>query len=223
MTEITGLYAFGEANYGYHGATRLGANALLSCIFDGLFCGVGVANYVKTDCETAAKDLPADIFDKALAQEQATLDALLKGNGENNPYELWQELGLEMTNACTVIKNEARMQQAYEKLQDIKKRYKSLKLTDTDHTTVTNQNVSFARVLGDMIKSAEAILVASMQRKESRGSHYRDDFPERIDDPFHKTAKVYYDAAKDGPRLEWEDIPYPMVPPRARTYGKVES
>jgi succinate dehydrogenase / fumarate reductase flavoprotein subunit len=61
MTNIEGLYAFGEVNYQYHGGTRLGANALLSCIFDGLFCGYGVANYVRDVVEaTAAADLDQD-------------------------------------------------------------------------------------------------------------------------------------------------------------------
>lgn len=220
MTNIKGLYAFGEANYAYHGATRLGANALLSCIFDGLFCGLGVANYVKTECDTAAKDLPEELYKKALDQEEAKLNALLNQKGENNPYELWKELGEEMTAACTVIKNESRMQQAYDKIQTLKERYKSLNIADNT-MALTNQNILFARVLGDMLRYAEAIIVASMERKESRGSHYRDDYPERIDDPFHKTAKVTYDIANDKPVLEWEDVPCPLVPPRARTYGAV--
>jgi len=216
MTEIEGLYSFGESNYAYHGATRLGANALLSCTFDGLFCGLSVANYAKKTAATA--EVPETVYEVALQQEQAKLDRLIQNDGENNPYELHNELGLEMTAACTVVKTEERLVQAREKVADIKRRYQSIKLSDTGH--YTNQNLLFARALGDMILYSEAIIEASIARKESRGSHYRDDYQERIDEPFLATCKAYYDADQDGCRLEWEPVPTPIVPPRARTYGK---
>jgi succinate dehydrogenase / fumarate reductase flavoprotein subunit len=220
MTRIAGLYAFGEANYQYHGATRLGANALLSCIFDGLFCGLSVHNYVQ-DVADSANDAPAAVFDAAVAQETAKVQRLTTSNGKHNPYELHQKLGEEMTAACTVVKEEKRMQQAANVLAQLKEDYKSIKLTDTG--AWTNQNLAFARALGDMIRYAQAILAGSIARKESRGSHYRSDYPERNDAQFHRTSIVRYDAKSDGPVIEWEPVPTPLVPPRARTYGSVES
>ncbi|WP_432797217.1 succinate dehydrogenase flavoprotein subunit [Poriferisphaera sp. WC338] len=217
MTNIQGLYAFGEVNYQYHGATRLGANALLSCIFDGLFCGSSVANYVK-NCEDKAADKPQSLFDGYLAQEQAKIDNLTNTKGKYNPYEIHARLGDEMTASCTVVKNEPRMTKCYEALNEMKEQYKSLGLSDTG--TWTNQNIAFARALGDMMTYAEAILLSSLERKESRGSHYRSDFTERIDDPYHKTSICKYDAATDKPVLEWEDVPLPMVELRKRDYSK---
>ncbi len=222
MTNVTGLYAFGEVNYQYHGATRLGANALLNCIFDGLYCGLGVANYVRDHIKgTRAVDLPPTAFDKAQQQEENKIKRLIESDGQSNPYELHQRLGDEMTDSCTVVREESRMRQAYDVLRELKAQYKNVRLSDTGMWT--NQNLSFTRALGDMLIYAEALLAASILRKESRGSHYRPDYPERDDAKFHKTTIAKYDAANDQPILEYEPVPSPLVEPRARTYGKVET
>ncbi|MBB6431086.1 FAD-binding protein [Algisphaera agarilytica] len=221
MTNIPGLYAFGESNYAYHGATRLGANALLSCIFDGLYNGLSVHNYAHAPQGTPAGELPDALFDKYVEQEKAKVQKLTESTGANNPYEIHQELGLEMTATCTVVKEEQRLLQGREKLAEIKAKYQDLKISDTG--VYTNQNVSFARALGDMIVYSDALMEGSIARKESRGSHYRSDYTERVDDQFHKTTKVKYDADADKPIIEWEDIPSPLVPLRARTYGKVDA
>ena len=219
MTNIPGLYAFGEVNYHYHGANRLGANALLSCIFDGLFCGLSVANYV-TDAKTAAADAPAAAFDAVVKQEEDRQQALVNSNGQFNPYEIHQKLGDEMTSAATVVKNEKRMLQARETLAKLRDQYRSIKLSDTGMWT--NQALSFTRALGDMLVYADAIIEASIVRKESRGAHYRDDFPERNDEQFLKTSVAKFDKSSGRSVIEWEDVPTPMVRPRLRTYGKVE-
>ena len=219
MTNIPGLYAFGEANYAYHGATRLGANALLSCIFDGLFNGLSVHNFAQNPGGTPAAEQPQSLYDGMLKQEKDKLEKITSATGVNDPYAIHRELGEEMTAAATVVKEEGRMLQAREKLGELREQYTSLKITDTGH--YTNQNASFARALGDMLAYGDALLEASIARKESRGSHYRSDYPERIDDPFHKTTRVSYDTTTGRPKVAWEDIPSPLVPLRPRTYGKV--
>lgn len=221
MTNIPGLYAFGEVNYQYHGATRLGANALLSCIFDGLFCGLSVKNYVTDQVKESAVAAPSSAFDNMVQQEENKVKTLIESQGQFNPYELHQRLGDEMTAAATVVKTEKRMEQAYQVLNEIKKQYQDIRLSDTG--LWTNQNLSFARALKDMIIYAEAILAASIARKESRGSHYRSDYLERDDSKFHQTTLVKYDPQNNRPILEFESVPTPLVPPRARTYGKVET
>jgi len=76
--------------------------------------------------------------------------------------------------------------------------------------------------LKDMLLYAEALLAAALARTESRGSHYRTDYPERDDANWLKTTLAKFDGADAPPRLEYEAVPQPMIEPRARTYGKVE-
>src|SRR5262249_20670914 len=105
MTNIPGLYAMGECSFAYHGANRLGANSLLSCIFDGLFGGACVKNYTTDLARTASADVPSNAYDEAVRNQQAKQDRLLNGDGPENPYLLWQEMGKWMTDYCTVIRH----------------------------------------------------------------------------------------------------------------------
>ncbi|MCH8344763.1 MAG: succinate dehydrogenase flavoprotein subunit [Planctomycetes bacterium] len=219
MTNIPGLYAFGEVNYQYHGANRLGANALLSCIFDGLFCGAGVANYVLEVVTTTSARLDQSVYDAAVRQQQEIVDRLINGRGMESPYQIGRELGEEMTAASTVVKSEQRLLQAIEALQQLQGRYQSIGLSDTGMWT--NQNLCYARALGDMLKLAEVILQGGIDRKESRGAHYRTDFPDRDDANFLKTTVAKYDPDTGRPEIFLEPVETGLVPPRARTYGKV--
>jgi len=219
MTDIPGLYAFGEVNYQYHGGTRLGANALLNCIFDGLFCGLSVVNYARD--EVKDRGLDDSLANKVVQQETDKQQKLLDSTGDTNPYDIHRRLGEEMTDSCTVVREEQRMLKAYDVLRSLKDEYKRVKLSDSG--LWTNQNLSFTRALGDMLIYAEAILAGAIARKESRGSHYRPDYPDRIDADWHKTTIVKYDSDNDAPILEYEPVPCPLVEPRARTYGKVDA
>ncbi|MFZ9880361.1 MAG: succinate dehydrogenase flavoprotein subunit [Phycisphaerales bacterium] len=218
MTNIDGLFAFGEANYQYHGANRLGANALLSCIFDGLFCGAGVANYVR-DRKQSALDAAASVFTNAESREQARMQSLVDSKGGENPYAIAKEMGDEMTAASTVVKDAARLQQARTKLANLRDRFRRISLSDTGMWT--NQNLSFARATGDMLILAEAIIEGGLERKESRGSHFRTDFPNRDDANFLRTTVAKFDPESTKPVIAFEPVPLPLVQPRARTYGKV--
>jgi succinate dehydrogenase / fumarate reductase flavoprotein subunit len=217
MTNIEGLYAFGEVNYQYHGANRLGANALLSCIFDGLFCGVGVANYVQGLDESAAS-LDASAYESAKQSEESIVDRLVKSDGTENPYLIGRELGDEMTAACTVVKSEPRLLQAREKLAELRDRYGRVRLSDTG--LWTNQNLSYARAVGDMLRIADAMIEGSLLRKESRGSHYRTDFPKRHDGDFLKTSVARLDPSTDRCTIAYEDVEVGLVVPRERNYAK---
>ncbi len=167
MTNIKGLYAMGEAVVHYHGANRLGANSLLSCIFDGLFSGQSVANFIK-DVAPGVDTISQSTYDRFVTQETDRMNWLVNNDGNENPYELWQEMGLNMTNNCTVVRYNDRLDGLLGDIRQYKERYKQVKLSDTGMWT--NQNLSFARAVRDMIAMAEAVAKAARMRDESRGA-----------------------------------------------------
>jgi succinate dehydrogenase / fumarate reductase flavoprotein subunit len=221
MTNVPGLYAMGEVNFAYHGANRLGANSLLSCIFDGLFGGTCIKNYITDAAQVAAADVPQEVFDAVVGQETQRQDALVKNDGDENPYLLWQEMGKWMTDTCTVVRYNERLEECLRRLENWKDRYRRVKLSDTGMWT--NQNLSFTRAVRDMIIQAEAILLGALQRNESRGAHYKPQYPERDDAHFLKATIAEYDATSDRPIITYAPVDTSLVPPRARTYGKKES
>ena len=221
MTNVPGLYAMGEVNFAYHGANRLGANSLLSCIFDGLFCGTSIKNYIIDAAQVSAADVPQEVFDAVVRQETQRQDELVKNAGDENPYVLWQEMGKWMTDTCTVVRYNERLEECLRRLGDWKERYKRVKLSDTGMWT--NQNLSFTRALRDMIIQSEAILLGAIQRNESRGAHYKPQYPERDDANFLRATIAEYDAAADRPIISYAPVDTSLVPPRARTYGKKDS
>ena len=216
MTNVEGLYALGECNYQYHGANRLGANALLSSTFDGLFGGFSIVNFVREKASQPEAD--GKLFDDAVHAEEAIARRLVEATGTENPYAIGHELGEEMTEASTVVKTAERLAAARQRLDALRERYSRIRLSDTG--TWTNQNLAYARALGDMLILADAMLVAGEARRESRGSHYRADFPERNDAEFMKTSVASFDPSTQRCRLDWETVEAPLVAPRARTYGK---
>lgn len=220
MTNVAGLYAFGEVNYQYHGANRLGANALLSCIFDGLFCGSSVVNFVRDGNANPAAAADQKLYDDAVANEERTVRRLTESSGGENPYEIGRELGVEMTAASTVVKSGERLKQAIAKLDELRERYQ--RITLADQAMWTNQNLSWARAVGDMIALADPILRGGLLREESRGSHFREDFPERNDERFLKTTVADYNPADGTSIIDFESVETSLVKPRTRSYGKVD-
>lgn len=217
-TNIPGLYAMGEVNFAYHGANRLGANSLLSCIFDGLFGGTCIKTYINDVAKTAAAEVPQQPYDAITQQEVDRQDALLKSDGNENPYLLWEEMGKAMTDNCTVVRHNENIEATLQRCQEWKERYKNIKLSDTGMWT--NQNLSFARALRDMIIQAEAILQGALMRNESRGAHYKPAFPERNDAEFLKTTIATFDPATESSKVEYVPVDTSLVQPRSRTYGK---
>lgn len=138
-----------------------------------------------------------------------------------NPYQIAREMGDEMTAACTVVKTHDRLLACIDKIRELRERFSRVRLADD--AIWTNQSLSFTRATGDMLILAELIALASLERKESRGSHYRLDHPDRDDANFLRTTIGEYDPASGEHRILWRDVDTSLVKPRARTYGKVES
>jgi len=219
MTNVPGLYAMGECSFAYHGANRLGANSLLSCIFDGLFGGPCIKNYTTDVAPTAAADVPQSTYDEVLRRETDKQNWLVNNtSGNENPYLLWQEMGKAMTDNCTVVRHNDRLDRTIEQCQGWKERYRGVRLSDTGMWT--NQNLSFARALKDMILAAEAILKGALMRNESRGAHYKPEFPTRDDANFLKATIATFDAASESAVISYDKVDTSLVQPRERSYGK---
>ncbi len=230
MTNIPGLYACGEADYQYHGANRLGANSLLSCIFTGLFMGPSVKNYIESQKGTAS-ELPSGIFDARLRDEQAKHEKLLKASGDQNPYVLQRELGKTMSDNVTIIRVNSRMKKSLAIIEDLKLRYQT-KLGMPDGSTWSNQTVAFAKAVWDMILLSEAVTKGAIAREESRGAHFKipDDKADRTDIPLDDRAlprddqhwlKSTIASFKNGRcELSYEPVDISLAEPVKRDYGK---
>jgi succinate dehydrogenase / fumarate reductase flavoprotein subunit len=240
VTNIPHLYAVGECDYQFHGANRLGANSLLSCIFSGLIVAPAIEALLRGQ-KQAASELPSSLFETARKQHQSRHDALLKrsGGGEN-PYLIHQELGDVMTKVATVVRRNDQLQDGLSKVHALYERAKRCSLSDTGNWT--NQNVVFTKALLDMFPLALTILKGALQRDECRGAHYKPAFAfqslkstnsadrrreaEEWCDRFDannaswlKTTIAQWTG--DDVEIAYEEVDTSLIPPRPRLYGLV--
>jgi succinate dehydrogenase / fumarate reductase flavoprotein subunit len=212
QTNIPGIYSAGEADYSIHGANRLGANSLLSCIYAGFVAGPHAMQY--------AKSLPAAEGDGGhaaeLQRQKEKNVALLSNPGTENPFKLWRELGETMTKHATIIRYNAGLDECDAKLVELLDRYRNVNLSDK--TQWANTSFAFTRQLYNMLQLGRVIVQGARLRDESRGAHYKPDFPDRNDERFLKTTKAVFDPAANAPAFSWEDVDISLIPPRPRTY-----
>ncbi len=214
MTNIPGLFAAGECEYQYHGANRLGANALLSCLTGGELASQGVSAYLKS-MEASYDELPSSLVDDARKQRQSEYDALLKSNGSENPYRLHAELSDVMWNNCGIWRTQKDLLSARERLDDLTTRARQCNLLDASGWT--NQAVPFTRAIQHMIEMSKAIVGGAIERNESRGAHFKMDTPDRDDSAWLKTTKATW--AANGPTFDFsEAVDVSYIAPRPRKY-----
>jgi len=211
-TNIPGIYAAGECEYQYHGANRLGANSLVSCIFGGFIAGPAAVQYAR-DQKAAASN---GHFEAERKHEEENNAMLMKSDGKENPFLLWRELGDLMTANCTVIRYNNKLKETDGKLCELLERFRHINLSDRSQWA--NTTVVFARQLYNMLQLSRVIAQGATMRDESRGSHYKPDFPERDDKNWLKTTKAYFAPDADEPKFEFEAVDTSLIPPRARKY-----
>ena len=214
MTNIQGLYAVGECDYQYHGANRLGANSLLSCLTAGQLAGPGVVNYVK-HLPRSVDDLPSALFERERVARQAQYEKLAASTGTENPYRLHEELGDVMTDNVTVVRYNDRLKATDAKIQELQERAEHVSIADS--SSWTNQLIPFTRQLKNMLQLARVITLGALARDESRGAHYKPDFPKRDDERFLKSTIAEW--TPDGPKLSYEAVDTSLVKPRLRNYA----
>jgi len=214
-TSVPGIYAAGECEYQYHGANRLGANSLVSCIFGGGIAGPVAVKYAK-NVEKGAEATESSVYERERARQDGKNRALVSQEGAENPLTIWRELGEVMTEHVTVTRINKNLEGAYAKLQELEARYRRINLSD--RTSWSNQTLNFARELENMLILARVITAGAFARNESRGAHYKPEFPERDDKNFLKTTKALFAPDADEPRFEFEPVDTSLIPPRPRKY-----
>lgn len=230
-TNIQGLYAAGEVDYQYHGANRLGANSLLSCIYGGMVAGPALASYVK-NLPSSSFDLRSTIFEKAAKRERDRYEAILAMKGQENPYHIHDELAQVMLRDCTIERHNGVLDKVIAKIDELEDRWHDVGVTDT--STRANQGAQFVRHLRNMLIIARVIAQGARNRDESRGAHFKPDFKQRDDENWLRTtmalyredgkrSAVSYVRALDYPLLgktihATDEVDISLVKPRARRY-----
>jgi len=211
LTPVEGLYAAGEvACVSVHGGNRLGANSLLDTLVFGRRAGEDAAG------RAASMPLPDSASHARVREEERWLDSLVARDpgGGRRVSEIKDELGRTMNEHCAVFRDQAGLQRAYEVVKRLQEEEKSAYVDDRG--TVFNQDLLGAIELGYMLDCAEAIVVAALERKESRGAQFRTDFPDRNDDEWLKHITVSHNGAE--PDVAYAPVTITHWQPEERKY-----
>ncbi|WP_339319027.1 succinate dehydrogenase flavoprotein subunit [Paenibacillus sp. FSL R10-2734] len=215
MTNIPGLFAAGECEYQYHGANRLGANSLVSAIYGGMVAGPKAVEYIK-GLKKSSQDISSSVYDSFHKKQTDKYESLLAMSGTENAYVIHKELGEWMTANMTVVRHNPKLEATIGKIKELKERYRNINMSDTSRWN--NQGVAFTRQLWNMLELSEAMTLGALMRNESRGAHYKPEFPDRNDEEFLKTTKAAWTA--DGPQISYDEVDVSLIPPRVRDYSK---
>ncbi|MFS0822482.1 succinate dehydrogenase flavoprotein subunit [Bacillus sp. 1P02SD] len=217
QTNIPGLFAAGECDFSQHGANRLGANSLLSAIYGGMVAGPNAAHYIK-GLKKGSDSISSTVYDSHVKQEQEKWDNIMAMDGTENAYILHKELGEWMTDNVTVVRYNDKLLKTDEKIQELMERYKNININDTSKWS--NQGASFTRQLQNMLQLARVITIGAYNRNESRGAHYKPDFPDRNDEDFLKTTMAKFTGKDSAPAFHYEEVDTSLIAPRKRDYTK---
>jgi succinate dehydrogenase / fumarate reductase flavoprotein subunit len=210
MTNVPGLFASGEVDYQYHGANRLGANSLLSCIFGGQIGGPAMVDYAKG----ASVPEPNGLFDREKKRQADAFGRIMTMDGHENAYALAREMGEWMTANVTVVRDNQKLAETDRKLCELKDRFAEIGIHDRGR--LANHEVAFVKQLWNMLELARVITLGALRRNESRGAHYKPAFPERDDANWLKTTKARWTS--DGPEFSYEPVDVSDIKPRPRKY-----
>ena len=213
MTNVPGILAAGECDYQYHGANRLGANSLLSCLQGGITAAARAGEYVQ-GLTANAESVSSKWFDQQVRKEEARNDEILRLKGKENPYKIWEEMGKVMTDNVTVVRHNKKLEETDQKLRELMKRVQDIGMSD--NSKWANQTLIFIRQLVNMLELARVIALGALARNESRGAHYKPDFPNRDDANWLKTTIAKY--TPKGPELSYEAVDTSLLKPRERKY-----
>lgn len=223
MSTIPGLFVLGEANFSDHGANRLGASALMQGLADGYF----VIPYTLGDYLANQALAPVSTDDDAFGEAEATVKAritkLLSIQGEKTVMEFHRELGRIVWDNVGMARNRAGLESAITEIQALRTEYwQNLKLPGEANTL--NKNLEFAGRVADFIDLAELMARDALQREESCGGHFREEYQtpdgeaQRDDDNFAVVSAWEYCGEGQVPQLHQEDLAFENVQLTQRSY-----
>ncbi|HEY0761926.1 MAG TPA: succinate dehydrogenase flavoprotein subunit [Pyrinomonadaceae bacterium] len=213
-TNIPGLLAAGECDYSIHGANRLGANSLVSCVYGGFIAAPAAIEFAKNVERNGADG--SRIYDQELKLQQEINDNLIKQSGDENQYILHNEMGKWMTDNVTVVRYNDKLKQTDNKLLELMDRYKRISINDSN--LWATMALPHARHLANMLELARVITLGALNRNESRGAHFKPEFPDRDDENFLKTTIAEYSG--EGPVFSYDPVDISLIQPRKRDYSK---
>lgn len=219
MTNLLGCFNVGESEFQYHGANRLGANSLLSCIFGGLTAGVEVPRYLES-LDKSYQDFPDSLFTAAVAKEEALKKELMGSCGKENVHKLHDELADLMVRNVTVKRNNSDLKKTMDHIKGIRKRFKEITLDDQG--TNMNQTYVFANQFRAMMEIALVITKGALLRDEFRGAHFKPEFQERDDALWLKTTIATYEVSLDEPVISYMPVDTRYLKPLMRDYSKAK-
>ena len=213
-TPVRGLYAAGEAAcVSINGANRLGSNSLTEILVFGARAGKAAAAFAAEQAG-ASSSLAAQAGDEQRRLEEGFLR---KNGGSERIAMLRAEMHQIMEESAGIYRTETALKEATGKLKRLQERFQDLSLDDHSHTF--NTELTAALELSYMLDVAQTILHSALERRESRGSHQRTDYPQRDDERFlaHSLA---YRTEDDSPRIEYRPVTITRWPPGKRVYGR---
>jgi fumarate reductase flavoprotein subunit len=213
-TPLPGLYAAGEAAcVSINGANRLGSNSLTEILVFGARAGKAAAAFAAEQAG-ASPSLEAQVHDEHRRLEDGFLR---KSSGKERIATLRAEMHQIMEESAGIYRTETALKEATGKLKRLQERFQDLSLDDKSYTF--NTELTTALELSYMLDVAQAIVQSALERRESRGSHQRTDYPQRDDDRF--LAHSLANRAEDGhPRIEYRPVTITRWPPGKRVYGR---
>jgi succinate dehydrogenase / fumarate reductase flavoprotein subunit len=212
-TNISGLLAAGECDYSIHGANRLGANSLVSCVYGGFIAAPAAIDWAKNVGRNGANG--SGLYEQETKRQQEINDKLITQSGNENQYKLHEEMGRIMTDNVTVIRYNDRLKETDDRLRELMQRYERISINDSN--LWATMALPHARHLKNMLDLARVITLGALNRNESRGAHYKPDFPDRDDPNWLKTTIAEYSG--EGPVFSYEPVDVSLIPPRKRDYS----
>lgn len=222
MTTVPGMYALGEANFSDHGANRLGASALMQGLADGYFViPITIGNYLSKEIHTKPISTDHEAFVAAEKAANDRIQQLMNINGTRTVESYHRELGLIMWNKCGMARNEKGLKEAIAEIQALRADfYKNVRIPGSINEF--NPELDKAGRVADFLELGELMCVDALQRNESCGGHFREEFQTEEGEALRDDANYMYVSAWENKGDSWElhkeELKYENIKIQQRSY-----